>query len=771
MPKLKAPKLKHLALFVKNPELDDPALPAAPIALGLSETREEALMEDGRRVGGVSVTVGARAHLAVINDRGDPNTDGFLDLGGKGEPSADDPEAAPAIEPPVPYDPDRAYLVVTGASATGKLTGDAGTSALTVGLDASGELTLASCTAYPRTTRLVDAADDALEHFKTVFSLEDLLALRPNETLMLGVGGRLSLSLEIPASCLGDAVAAGIEAVLARTFPIALNVAPTASLSLSAEIQDGFRLYAKRGDAEGGVEFSVRRAASRTLQLDGAAGIRVELTDGMALVSTLSATLARITGLPGALIDRALNDAPEDSLSTDERAWVERAVDLLKLREPHRAPWKRLTEALRAMEKRAREVVPQKVTAGFRYTWRRITSESHLARFRLSPAMLAVHHADVLRLRLDPLMALARGGTPGVSFDRFLGKRMQRVEIGYGFCFGVNEFTFLKSWDSRLSRYIWLRDLDERVQVAFLGRRGYESTWLGRSEGHEVEIDAAMPRFAPAPPRPLDFELGLHVAFSWKNRALAGITRDVADHAAALGVVSGDDHAELVQTFDQGLGAGAREGDAYVSLLVPPAVADVLLAHLAGAAGPRLLARALARALPCGEFGAEFAPRRDIEERMRVYGPVWEQILEQRITSLDRIGALASRQLKAVEPRLARQESDAERFWGWSVRGLVRNAGGGAVMLRALEDLRYAGGLLAGRGEAGATLSVFERALRAASPLWADRFGARTFGALLYLAADEIPGILRRVSRKVSLTWTENGCERVLLYKQGDETA
>jgi hypothetical protein len=769
MARLKVPSLKSLKLFIENPALGDPTIPSGPITLSLKQEFTEEISEAGAVSGGVRVNAGLETKLVVVNDALDLNAEEFFDLGAPPH-AAEDPEAAPAIEPPVRFDAGRAYVVLAGVSASGRLKGAGEVSALRVGLDGTANLTLASCTHFDRETLLQDATNDVIEHFKTVFSLSDLAALRPQETLAAGYGGTLKLALELSSSCLGDAVAAGLQGALGRAVPIDIGVSPTAALEVTAEFSDGYRLYAHGGDKTGRVTFSVRKASSRVLGLDGSVGLRVDLRDGQALVKALASSMAALVKLPAAFVERALASSALEELSPEEQGYVEKAVDLLKLRDPAIPAWRRFKQVLTEAEKQARAVIPQKLSAGLKYTWRRITTDTHVARFSVDRAALERHHGNILRLDLQPLIEEAKSGMSGIVFDRFLGKKLRKVDVGFGFCLSLNDFVFLKGWDSRTQRYIWLRDLDGRLQVSFLGKRAYEGTWLGASEGHAVELDASMPRFTAPPARARDFDLGFHLAFTWTNRRFDSILAEVADHAALVQALPATTVPEALQALQLDTPLSDWRGDAVVSLLVPGTVIESLLAQMTGAERDELLARALARALPCGEFGAHFETRREIEKRTAAYDPLWRAFLRTPEITPDDFARTAARVIEEIDPKLSRQERDTSQHWGWSAHGVVRNFGGPAALHRACDELRFGLDLLATRAAVAADHRIFEQAVKSFSPLWSDHYGARVFGSYLLLAAQRQPGVLSRIGRKVSLRWSRDGIDHARVYKQGDET-
>lgn len=771
MARIKVPSLKSLRALAHNPQLGDPAAPGAPVALTLSEDFAEDIREGDACTGNVRVGAGLSASLLVVNDVNDPNPDGLFDFTGNCAPEEPPASAVGELElsAPIRFDPSLAYLVLNGISATGKLSASADGSGLGVGLDGSAGLSLATCTAFPRGTRLLNAAEEACDHFKTAFSVADLAALRPNETLVLGIQGSLKLSLQVSTASIADALGVGLRSVCSGDFPLAVSTAPGASLEIGFEVCDGFRLFVQSGAAEGERVFSVRKAGSRLVSADASVGIKATFPQTALLLDLVARSFAQLTGLPGELIDRvvAAGDA-HCSFSPDEEQKIERAVSLLKLRDPALPSWKKLRQALKAAEDRVRAVLPRQVEARLGYTWRRLTADSHVARFRIQAGALARNHADILRLNFAALIRASRESDSGVVFDRFLGRRSDKVELGWGFSFGLNDFTLLKSADRRSTEFIFLQDIDQRVQVSFLGKRGYSSTWLDASRGHLVELNAAMPRFTPAPPRAGDFEVGLQVCFTWERQPAAALLADLLDHAVVVGALPG---AELVEDGAFRTAVAGRAGgdvDAVVSIVVPPAVMPALLDQLAGPDGVLLLAYALARALPAGSLGEEFIVRREVEPRMKAYAPVWNSFLANEEVSLDQLGLLASQRFALDLPRLARLESDPERQWGWSVRGVARNFGGTEALREACDKLRFALQQLARRNAPGVSYQVFQSVLRDASGLWADHYGARVFGALLFLAASRCPGALAHIPRKISVSWKDPLAENSLSHCSGD---
>lgn len=761
MPQLNPPDLSELKLFEKNPALGDPGLPVTPIAFKLSETQSADLTENGAKVGAVSLEFSATTSIAFVNDAKDPDPEGLFDLQEPKDPAAEDPEAAPEIAPPIVFDATKAYVVLSGITATGKLAGEGTSGALGLGLDASGQLSAAFCREVPRATTIRDATLGTFRAYKSIFHPADLQALGPGETVTLGLGGKLKLGLDLTAASVADAIAGAVQGTLGKL--IAIETTGTAKISVSFEVEGGYRVYAQAA-AAGGVQFTVRKATSRIIGVEGTVGVTAALKDPAAIAQPLFDQLARITGLPPALLDKIEQSASVEALSDDEKKLFQKAVEKLGLDDPKIDAWQALKKAIEDAKKKVQALLEKKAEAAFTYTWRRTTKQTAVARFVLQGDALARHHANLLRLDIDAIRADRASATNDVRFDRFLGKKVDTIETGHGFALGWGDFTLMKSWTTRSTRFIWQRDLDDRVQVAFLGKRGYEETWFGDKTTHVCEIDASTPHFSAPPPRPGDFELQLQATFTWKDNQFGDIAREVADHGLLIGALAGSDvSAATVALYQAGL-PSRQAGQATVSIQVPAAATAALLAGIAR--GEDLLARALSRALPCGSYGENFEARRNVARRTAAYAPIWTELLRAKDLELDVIGRFAAAQLKDIDGSLSRNEDNNPTLRTWSLRGIVEINGGLAretqkisLLLRALLDLHQ-------RASSAEGLKVFETAAGNASPFCGDRYGARTFAALLYLAAEREPGLLPQIARKVSFTWKDND-EHTLVFQQG----
>lgn len=765
MPSLDATNLASLDLFQKDPPLDSATLPQT-IKLDLGQKKfSEALTWEGQKVGTADARFEAGCALAVVNGPKSPNVEELFDLGKEREPEEEAEETGLLLEPPLHFDKTKAYLIVTGLSVSGKISGAPELGDLGAGLDASANLSFAHCFEFPRGAALKASAESALRRFKTVFNAEELSRLGGDETLTLGLGGELKLSLSVTAASLADAAASALKTALGNLEGVAFECSATAKVEVSLTVSGGYRLFARRGAAEGSVEFSLRKTASRILGVGGSIGAKAQVKDVGELLKTLSNLVGQVTKLPASLLEKALQGI--DGLNEDELKLVDTALEKLGLKDPAVPAWQTLKKALEGFVKTTKSLLEKSAEAAFSYTWKRTTEDSIVARFTLTPEALARHLLHVLTLNVEAVLCEGSRPGSGVDVDRFLGRKTELVELGYGFAFSLASFRVLKGWDTLSRRYVWQKDLDGRVSVAFLGKRGYQSVWLGNKTEHIVELDASLPHFVVQPPAPSEFETGFLVSFSWENTDLADLALDLADHALLVKALPGDDVAEARDTLlAKGL-PPKQGGKAVVSLLVPPEAAGRLLAQATGSAADDLVPLALARALPCGTDGLAHPARRILMRRMNTYGPVWRSFIATYRPGLDWLGNLAAEAIENEDSVLAGIERDPRLFWGWSVRGIVQVNGGPIEVEEKIAALRRGLLELWNRNKPGVDYRVFEKSLSLLSPLVAEHFGTRTFAALLLLAAERDPGLSDRLVRKLCVSWKTGETEHRLLFKQG----
>jgi hypothetical protein len=174
-------QISELKSFAADKPRGDPSLAGSPVAVTLSTpSRTINIPDPANGAGGpgcVTRSGGAGMSVAIVNASSSPDPAGYFNLGADIEPAAEAPGGAPAIEPPITFDPTQADVVVSGLSVNGNLAATfpiRGPAA--PGLDGSLCLDAGACMAFSRATPVPDAVKAATEGFKSVFALPDLFA-------------------------------------------------------------------------------------------------------------------------------------------------------------------------------------------------------------------------------------------------------------------------------------------------------------------------------------------------------------------------------------------------------------------------------------------------------------------------------------------------------------------------------------------------------------------------------------------------------------------
>jgi hypothetical protein len=759
------PDLSILAGLATSKPIGDPSLPSSPATLALPAQNQTIALPNS--LGSFSVSAGAQAAFAVVNSASDANVDGYFDLEKSTPPAAQDPANAPLLEAPVPYDATQAYLVLTGLSATGKVADKLTVGANgAVGLGGNFALDISACTAFARTTPIWDALQAAAQNFKTVFSSAELQSLSPTETVSLGIQGGLCLTLSLTYTSLAPALAETVASVLGAAGPFSFTAGPSATLSVTGQVTDGYRIYAQRPNP-GATRFSITKQASTSLGLDGGLGLSVSVSEPD-LDALITAAAAQLAGVLAADLRAALA-AGAGSLSLAQTQLVADVAAKLGLSDPTQSALSWLQTELAALATDLVGRITAKVSAQFTYTWQRLTSDALAVQFSVPDAALDAHLPAIVSLDLSAVTAL--NPPDGIVVTRLLGQTIQQIDVGYGFSFGVFGYVFLKSLDSAQTRFI---ELDTRTpqngllrQFSFLGKRGYTATWFGATQANSVELNAAMP--APlAAPTAGDFTVGLSVAFAWTGVDLGSILETLADHAVLIGASDSDSVPDTLAALSKSGVAAGLTGSATVSLVAPQAALQLLLPALTGPAyrtmyGPY----ALAWALPCTADVEQFAERAQGNRRGQAYAQMWSSFLATPNPDTSTVPRCCRADLPAIQcpgPLVAAEGEDPNGRV-WSAATIAAEASVADLQDAVLNQVPRALSLLQTRQ--GDFHTLFAACSDGLAELAAQPFGCRVLAALLRLAATQVPGGLGLLSRSVHITWSDSGRTRSVVLKGG----
>jgi hypothetical protein len=766
-----------LAALAGGKLLGDPAVPGAPVSLQLPAQSHQVDLttptDPTSRLGSFAISADAAASVALIRQATDPDPAGYFNLAGGAATAADN---APSLQPPVPFDPTLAYVVVSAVKVSGQLTGRLAIGAAgTLALDGSGSLDASACMAFPRDTPAWAAVSTAVSQFKTIFSGSELAALTPVgsglpapwQVLSFGVQGQVNLALKLTASSLAGQAADAVNAVLNGSGPFRFDASAAATLAVTFGASDGFRLFAHRA-APGAVTFSLKKASSTSLGLTANLGLQVAVSD-TDLDNFVNSVFEQAGGAAAGTVQALLASPAAGPLSAAQLQTVQALLAKFGAGNVVGRELAALQAKLAALRADLLGRISPVVAAQFTYSWQRLTSASLVARFTVPDAVLGAALPDILALNLDAL--LGRAAADGIVFATVLGETVRTLNVGYGFSFGLDGYTFFKSWDSLQTRFVELTSLAPAGgwlrRESFLGKRAYTSSWLDSTQCNYVELDAAMSAPSAAPALG-DFHPALSLAFSWKNVPFAKILPVATDFGVVVGAFPTDDVLAARQALvDAGLDSGAT-GDVLVNLTVGSTTLRQLLPVLNGPEYRTQLApNAMARALP---FTAGFPERSDAGRRMQVYGAVFAGFLATEEIAADTIARLCQDELPrvttggGVSPSLINGETNAPVL-AWTAQGTVTMADASSLQDAIVTQLPACFADLARTN--GDFRQLFPDCVSNFSPLAAQSYGTRIFASLLLLAARITPQLQEQPTRTVQFTWADGATSRTVVARQG----
>lgn len=755
---LTLPSLGDIKGFMPDRPLGDPTLPSSPVSIGMNGPSQTINLPDPRNPGGALgcfvISACEKTTLAVVNSSSDKDDTGYFNLGASAQPAAEDPAQAPAVEPPLAFDPSLAYLVVGGLAVTFKAgaTFPIGSPA-TLGLDGSLSLDAGACVGFPRGTQTSSALAALASGVRTLFSPDDLLSANPNPpatlvVLTFGVQGSLGLCLTLTASSLAATLAESINAVLAATGIFQFTASPSATVTVKVGVTDGYRVFAQRLAAA--TLFSVKKCLSTSLGLSGSAGLTVSISseDLDAVVNT---AIDQWAGQAEGTLARLL--ASKAGLSDADQKILAALAAKLKVPTTTTGLLEAVSSKVASFTADLDSRLQALVCAQFTYTWQRLTTQSLVAQFTVPDAVLRNYHGDILRLDLSRI--IKDGPADGITVSRVIGQNTQEVDIGYGFSFGVAGYTFLKSWDALTLKFVETRstgaDQTPRQQYAFLGKRAYDVNWLKTTQENCAELDAST-RGPLASSDAGDFQTRLSIAFTWKGCKLGEIAAEVVDHGAVLDVFdSGDVKAALQALAAQGLDLGAT-GDAVVSLVIPAAGLGPLLAILTrGDFLTYLAPNALARALAYVEAYPE---RTDADRRTNVYAQVFSDFLQLEDPTQVTVAQLCASEFRR-SPGLSAGFADAESggTFPWTAQSIVADADPESLQEAVKTELPALFAQL--RAPQGDFRTFYPACVAHFSGLAAQRYGCRVLASAFVMAASQPPPILGALARTVQFSWKD----------------
>lgn len=693
----------------------------------------------------ISGAVTAEVQLAIVNSPDDEDPTGLLALAGD---TTEELEGA-TIATRVPFRAGTGYLCLVGLRAGVKATGGGSLDALGFKFSGAAEVTL-GCVRNHSADRPVHAALAALAaDYPTFLSVADVRALGPHDAVLYAYNGGLKLNLTVELADLAGPIAAAAERIVASAAQ-GVKISSGLTFTGAVAVADAFRLVATPAGG-GRTRVAVHKALDRAVTFGASVGVDIRF-DPAELLKPLDALTTAVFQQPWARLEPLLAKSVEQ-LSARERALVEeileksgreRFEDALNL--DH---YQQIVTGLRAA---LAAELKQTFTSKWSFNYSRIRAEAAILQAVLTPAALERLHGDLLRFRLDGLLA---EDAAGVEVEVFLAKKTRTIKFEYGLSLAWGDFTLLAGRAQRERTWITLTNRAGARRASFTGKAGYATTWLGEKSVHTASFGATMPEFSGATPlRALDYKLGLALSFTWDNVKFDDDTvLEIADHGAVAGAIGPDDMDETLGALRDLHGiAKSTRGSAIVHLQVDHDLLGQLLAEISGPARVELTATALGAAL-CYREESEYAVRQSVAARAQAYGPIWATYLVEEDWNAGDVARAASTILSKQHKRLAQMEysfleSNGDRSWTAGAMVMLHS---GRYPFRDLVKSLWLGCQLL-HDRANAPDQVLETAYAELKQCWEDHFPTRMTAALLVEAAKRVPKGLERLARRLEFT-------------------
>lgn len=568
--------LQGLARFGQS-TLDDAALPVHPKTLLKESLQASPNVPLG---GSVSLQLDATctADLALFrcapegDQRKDP--DGVL----KGKEGKDSQNPPPLITAPAKPGAD-CWLKY---AIEGKLKQSVSLpllSNLKLGFDVSQTLRFCDYRIHPKTAKLADCIGSDMGDGRFALTLEDIAKLKSFEAVSLRATATLAASVTLSWADVFTSTLGATGVLLGKAGGVGVKVDSGLTLSAKVEAKDDFRV-AFAGVDDRQIRVAVSKAKTRGVSATGKLGVEAKLDFDEADAKKLL----------GDLFGETYAKLPSIAQS----------------------------EASRGLYKLAK----QKVSAAFTYEYSRISTESVLFQATLDRSTLTEElRLSFFRGDVGALLPSLKGDNPPLRLEQYLRRKTLAETRSWGFTLGIGpwkmygkdhrDFTTEKSWT-----------VDDRLKVAYVGIRSYETKEL--EWGTDYKADMAKFSAVPPPAEPLlsEFDFGFHLRMTrrakigdktlseWMDWALLWRILDEPQAASAkAGLLSALGGKSAEATFQITLGSKVTAKVLENGSAVPP-YPDFPLA--------------LAAAMP---WMAEYPERKDILTRRRCYTPVWEQVL------------------------------------------------------------------------------------------------------------------------------------------------
>ena len=581
--------------------------------------------------------VQGNASLTVFNSADDVDSDGVLGLPIEQETGF----GTLSLPPQILFGGDGAWLKFRYSAKAKVQPGGTISPGIQFKVDGSKEVIFAdyhvhSGSENTRTALLADA-----RALRFAANVNDVFELKDREALLYQTRGELAASITLSWSDVFSSTLAGLSAFVKSGRLLAVEIAPTASVTFHVGLVDDFRLIFTRGDGDL-VRVAVKKSSSREAGANASLGVVAKFANEDDIAEALTKLLEAVSGQAIADVEKVLSQANLESLPSPldriAKALIERlgfgdvvsTIDALKTR------WEALKSKIEAM---IRKVAAAKVEAAFTYEYLRISTETTLLVANVERDIFKQVHNELLLCDLRDLLSRLEGN-PG-AIETYLNEKTTKRTQAWGFTLGIGSWK-LSGKDKKELIRVTQRNFAGQERIAFGGLRGYDSDFFGDKARWTVDFNAEMKDFSKtALPTACEFQYGLHFNWSWTEKTLKeDELRRYLDYAVIWRILTVDNVDEVIEKVKGSLN---QKADVVVQFAIADDVLRRLISITVSSPNDVLGAKAMAKAMPyMDDYEARYSPIL----RELCYSPLWSSYFSN---DSDEIAVFPSRAANQVE--------------------------------------------------------------------------------------------------------------------------
>jgi len=599
---------------------------------------------------------------------------------------------------------------------------DATLEGLGFGFDADKKLRVCEYKVHDRDAIAVSTVLTDLARPRFALREADIESLRVGDCLTMQFVGTLKADVTLRWADVFSTQFGDLGTLLNSSDVIPLKFSSGLTLAASVSLMDDFILAFSRA-APGTLRVAVRKARQRRAGVSFESSMKVEFARPKDVEEALQALLEGLIGEPLAKVERLLASNLAEKLSGREAeilakvlaaVGVDPAIPdaITRQRQLIREAKRRFAELKQSLDEKVREIARQKITVGFKYEYERVATHASVLQATIDDGELATYHADLLRGRLEGLLAALReaeeagDAAAGVALESYLERDTLKTTKSWGFTLGIGPWKVYGRDRETLSGTVD-ENLAGRKKVAYHGLRGYRGNWIGEEFEWTFDFRADMPRYSAGPaPKLAEFELGLTLIWERREKLTDKALAVLLDAASLWRVAAPGSFPLLRERL-----AGSVDKECEIALQLR--VDDGLFRRILPAMGTATLAdfaAPLGAAMPWME---DYPGRATVTLRRQLYAPWWAYYFTHPTVNQGNLASAAANHFRwdTDYPDLYSLELNYSVREPFTLAGLVRLNGNTIVDIEKFNEgmATLADGVAADRHDNGLIEAVFAK--------------------------------------------------------------